>query len=44
MEKKTQTQKICGQKVKETSQNEEICELNPVLFEIRNWFLEIVND
>ena len=38
------TQKICGQKVKETSQNEEICELNPVLFEIRNWFLEIVND
>lgn len=43
-EKKIQTQEICGQKVKETLQNEEICELNPVLFEIRNWFLEIVND
>ena len=43
-EKKTQTQKIYGQKVKETSPNEEICELNPVLFKIRNWFLEIVND
>ncbi len=43
-EKKIQTQEICGQKVKETPQNEEICELNPVLFEIRNCFLEIVND
>lgn len=43
-EKKTQTQKICGQKVKETPQNEEICEIDPVLFEIRDWFLEIVND
>lgn len=43
-EKKIDGQEIRGQKVKETSLNEEICEINPVLFEIRDWFLEIVND
>lgn len=43
-EKKIDGQEIRGQKVKETSSNEEICELNPVLFEIRDWFFEIVND
>lgn len=43
-EKKIDGQEIRGQKVKETSPNEEICEINPVLFEIRDWFLEIVNN
>lgn len=43
-EKKIDGQEIRGQKVKETSSNEEICEINPVLFEIRDWFLEIVNN
>lgn len=43
-EKKIDGQGIRGQKVKETSPNEEICEINPVLFEIRDWFLEIVNN
>lgn len=43
-EKKIDGQEIRGQKVKETTPNEEICEINPVLFEIRGWFLEIVND
>lgn len=43
-EKKIDGQGIRGQKVKETFPNEEICELNPILFEIRDWFLEIVNN
>lgn len=43
-EKKIDGQGIRGQKVKETTPNEEICEINPVLFEIRDWFLEIVNN
>ena len=42
-EKKIDGQEIRGQKVKEEVPKEEICELNPVLFEIRDWFLEIVN-
>lgn len=43
-EKEIHGQEIRGQKVKEEAPNEEICELNPILFEIRDWFLEIVND
>lgn len=43
-EKEIHGQEIRGQKVKEEAPKEEICELNPILFEIRDWFLEIVND
>ncbi len=43
-EKEIHGQEIRGQKVKEETPNEEICELNPMLFAIRDWFLEIVND